>query len=145
MPRVAFVPNPKPDIGIFSFGEQDRVKPKSQYEFNVANLRDPQGQVQFKGLAGNDPAIVKWIAEDPRVAGIVSNCLLLAEDLLSKRVKGDQSTGTKVESISSYVSISFRDHHGKWIAPAIAEIVANKLAETWDVAVKHCTIDGFKK
>jgi hypothetical protein len=36
-----------------------------------------------------------------------------------------------------YFSIGFVDHHGIWIAPAVAEIVARDLESNYSVGVSH--------
>ena len=112
----------KPNIGIYSFGDKCQKPPAAQFEFNVSLFRDPVGQKQFGKAYGNSPDVRDWVAQDKRMPGVIEACQLLAEDLIRPHKKGDRE-----ETISSWLSIAFRDHHGKWIAPAIAESVANQL------------------
>ena len=124
----------KPQIGVYSFGARFKEIPKAQFEFDVSKLRDPQGQKQFAGAAGWDPAVRDWVKADPRIAGIINDCRLWAEDLLKERPQG----GTNPSAISCWTSFSFRDFHGKWAAPAVAELVADALSKDgWRVSVHH--------
>jgi hypothetical protein len=108
-------------------------QPAAQFEFDVSTFRDPVGQKQFNRAVGTCPDVRDWVAQDRRVPGVVNVCRLLAEDLCRPHPKG---TGTEV--ISGWLSISFKDHHGKWIAPAVAELVANQLdKDGFNVIVLH--------
>ena len=124
----------KPNIGVYS-GSIDN-HPQGQFEFNVTGFRDPSGQVQFKsaGLAnGIYPDVRDWVGRDRRVPIILRDCRLIAEDLLANKSDG--------KPVSSWLSFSFADHHGRWIAPAIAELVANHLSEAgFNVLVHHSGI-----
>lgn len=130
---TAFNGEIKPSIGIYSFGDNCVKPPAAQFEFNVSLFRDPIGQKQFNRAYGTQPDVRDWVAQDKRMPGVIQMCQLLAEDLIRPHKKGDHT-----ESISSWLSISFKDHHGKWIAPAVAEAVANQLdADGFNVIVLH--------
>ena len=141
-PRISTVTGPeKPQIGIFSFGPKSSTKPKAQFEIDCSKLRDPQGQKQFVGLYGWDPQVVEWVKADPRIPGIIDNYRLLAEDLLTWRLK--ESSNNQSGPISSWLSISFKDTSGKWAAAAVAELVADALiADGWGVMVGHAERKG---
>lgn len=128
-----------PTIGIVSFGAKTPGAPKCQFEVDVSKLRDPSGQKQFGGRNGSEPPVVKWVSEDPRIAGIVASCRLIAEDLCATR-KRTGSDGKTVESgpLTHWLSIGFKDYHGRWIAPAVAEYVAAALeGDGFPVSVNH--------
>ena len=123
-----------PQIGVYSFGTQSSDKPVAQYEFDVSKLRDPQGQQQFKNRFGWDLEVRDWMKEDSRLRALVQDCRLLAADLLGQRPKGSGAAA----SISTWTSFSFKDFHGRWISPAVAELVADALsADGWRVTVHH--------
>ena len=117
--------DPRPQIGVYSWGSKTREKaPSAQFEFDVSQFRDPAGQKQFSKACGSDPDVRAWVCEDRRLPAVIDTCLLLAEDLLKPKKKGSGE-----EAISQWLSLAFRDYHGKWIAPAVAEAVANKLSD----------------
>ena len=133
-------PSFRPNIGIYSGTETKH--PVGQFEFDVSKFRDPAGQVQFRlqelkeaGINGTTPEVRDWVAKDRRVPIIISECRLLAEDLISPKTDG--------KPISAWLSFSFVDTHGKWIAPAVAELVANHLSDAgFNILVHHA---GLKK
>ena len=123
----------KPNVGVYSFGRLPGAEtggPAAQFEFDVSAFRDPAGQKQFIGLYGIAPGVRDWVCEDRRMPAILDQCLMLAEDLIRPHKKGEST-----EQLSHWLSISFRDHHGRWIAPAIAEAVANKLSDAGFIVV----------
>ena len=128
---------PKPHIGVYSFGTAAaKGLPAAQFEFDVSKFRDPVGQKQFNKAYGTNPDVREWVCRDRRMPAVVDLCLMLAEDLLKPRKKGNSE-----ESISHWLSLGFRDFHGKWIAPAVAEEVADKLSsEGYVVYVVHHNI-----
>ena len=129
------VSDPKVQIGVYSFGSKGPATPKSQFEFDVSKFRDPAGQKQFKGGCGVDPDVRAWVGEDDRVPAIIANCLLLAEDLIRAK---PSTTGARTEAPADWLSFSFRDFHGRWASPAVAELVADALSRAgYVVAVKH--------
>lgn len=127
----------KPEIGVFSFGKNigDKSPLTAQFEFDVASLRDPAGQKQFVNLNGTFPDVISWVFEDRRVPIIIKDCLLLADDLAKPKLREGSSVA---KPIGTWLSFSFRDFHGKWIAPAVAEKVADALSDAgYLVAVHH--------
>lgn len=126
--------NPAPSIGVSSFGTKTRSGEDTQFMFDVSLLRDPGGQKQFKGLNGTYPQVVNWVKEDKRVATIISDCLIIADDLVKTKICADGGT-TKLSPVSRWLSFSFEDHHGKWIAPAVAEAVADALSDAYHVVI----------
>ncbi len=120
----------RPKIGVYSFGTITDGGPNAQFEFDVSTFRDPAGQKQFAGALGIDPDVRDWVCEDRRVPAIVNMCEIIAEDLIRPHAKGE---GT--ETLSQWLSFAFKDHHGKWIAPAIAEAVSNKLSEAGFIVI----------
>lgn len=125
----------KPDIGVYSSGSKSPVGVASgQFEFNVSYLRDPAGQKLFVGLNGTYPDVRDWVKEDRRVPVIVKDCLILADDIRKPKTRAGGQNGP----MSTWLSFSFQDFHGKWVAPAVAELVANALSEAgYNVAVHH--------
>lgn len=136
MPRVPFnSKGERPQIGIYSYGTVVPQDFAGQFEFDVTTLRDPTGQQQFKGLNGLYPAVRDWVGSDRRVSIIIKDILLLADDMAKPKTKEGRA---QPEPISPYVSFAFKDYHGKWIAPAVAELVADILdKEGFRVAVHH--------
>lgn len=121
----------KPNIGVYSYPKDGhKTVTTGQFEFDVSTFRDPSGQKTFAGLNGLDKYVIEWVGQDRRVAVLIRDCKLLAEDLVRPKLDG--------KSICEWFSIAFKDHHGKWIAPAIAEIVADALSnDGFNVAVYH--------
>ena len=140
MPRVAAGPSTVPmdaDIGIYSFGEKGNVTPKVQFEFDCTSLRDPTGQKQFANLTGTSVAVREWIKADDRVNAIVASCRLLANDLIKPKPRTSFGK-TEMIQVSKWLSFSFKDFHGKWAAPAMAELVADALdLDGYKVTVVH--------
>lgn len=136
MPRMSQVTD-QVQVGVYSFGDKCAKQPVSQFEFNVSKLRDPAGQKQFSSLSGVAPEVRDWVSADLRVAGIVADCRILANDLLTPKPVSD-GIKTEVRATSKWVSFSFRDIHGKWISPAVAELVADALSKDgFNVTVTH--------
>lgn len=133
MPRLSSHQDPqlKPNIGIYSFGPATNGQVNGQFEFDVTYFRDPQGQKQFQGKDGLDKDVIAWIRADRRIPILIKECSLLADDLLSPK-------GEDKKKISTWVSFCFRDPHGKWISPAVAEIIADTLSDAgFNVIVSH--------
>lgn len=121
-------------IGLYSFGRLQGNSPSSlRYSINCSNLRDPQGHKNLTKLYGDGraPEIMKWIKDgDDRVPAIIETVILAAE----LAIDGAGET---------YVTIGLWDHQGRWIAPAITELVADALdAKDFRVHVKHYGIGG---
>ena len=143
MPRVSYKTwsdrkDKGPAVGIYSFGANSSNGPAAQFEFDVTLFRDPTGQKQFNGLNGTDPTVRDWVSSDRRIPAVLDHCTLLAKDLLTPRIKNGHGDG---EPISKWISFSFKDYHGKWIAPAVAEKVAERLTGLgFTVLVVHHTL-----
>lgn len=138
MPRATSFNDPilKIEIGIFSSMLKGKAR-VGQYEFDVSTLRDPSGQVQFALVDGTFPQVRDWVKKDRRVPIIVKDCLLLSDDLMKPKKKN----GEVIKPLSVWLSFSFVDHHGKWAAPSVAEIVADALSEAgYVVAVHHACL-----
>ena len=147
MPRVKFsTSGVRPEIGIFSYGSSKEASEASgQFEFDVSSFRDPGGQKQFAGTNGLYPDVRDWVGTDRRVPIIIRDCLLLADDIIRPK---PQANSNVPKALSVWLSFSFKDFHGTWIAPAVAELVANSLSEAgFNVAVHHKCIpeDQFPK
>jgi hypothetical protein len=118
-------------VSIYSWGLDDykganRVEPIVKYRIDCSTWRNPEchKEVTTGRLNGLDPNILKWIAEDGRVGLVSRECYRLAKMLLD----GQKET---------YITIGFVDHHGRWIAPAVAELVASDLEDHYAVGVEH--------
>lgn len=151
MPIVPFQSNvhgaSRASIGVYSFGTKNAPEPQrqfAQFEFDVSKLRDPQGQKQFSGSNGLDKRVQEWLKADTRISGLVLECLLIADDLVKFKTKVD-GPKTELAQASSWLSLSFKEHHGKWTAPAIAEVVAIALSEAgYNVAIFHRELKDSK-
>lgn len=149
MPRITSCtgkPNQtRPEVGVYSAGKEiGESKIAGQFEYDVTSFRDPTGQKQFAGLNGTYPQVRDWVSEDRRMAVLISECMLLADDMLEEK----NIEGQKPKAASTWLSFSFRDYHGKWVAPAVAEAIANALSDAgYNVFVHHKDIphvDQFK-
>lgn len=126
-------------VGVFSFGREGIYqRPKAQFEFDVSNFRDPAGQKQFEGRTGFDPQVRDWVGDDRRIKAILETIQLIVEDLRAP-VETGTAENPKIEPRSKWISISFSDVQGRWISPAVAELVANYLSDKcgYDVLVRH--------
>ena len=132
----------KPSIGVYSYPTKGLSGVTAQFEFDVSGFRDPAGQKQFKGrtklseagslvpLNGVDSEVYEWVAKDPRIPAIIGDCRILAEDQIRPKADG--------KALSVWLSLSFKDYHGIWIAPAVAELVANALSDDgFNIVVHH--------
>ena len=143
VPGTSGVP-PNADIGIYSFGEKGNVFPRVQFEWDCRSLRDPTGQKQFAALTGAHDSVKSWVKEDERVATIISCCRLIANDLIKPKARTTTGT-TEIVQISKWLSFSFKDFHGKWSAPAMAELVADALdLDGYKVTVVHYGLPANK-
>lgn len=102
-------------ILIYSLNK-DSIKSGMELDVSVSNFRDPLGHKtltsQYKD--GRAMAVRDWIKVDPRVQGLSDSIKLYVYD---KIIHGKQDK----------LVIGFRDHHGKWVSPAVAEIVGDML------------------
>lgn len=118
---------PPLNITIHSYGSVTKNKPACRYLIDVIKLRDPVGQKDFivKDFLGTDRDVQDFVKEDERVPAIIDECV----NIVAAHVGGNKEP---------YVSIGFHDHHGRWIAPAVAELVADGLdAAGYPCAVTH--------
>jgi len=116
----------KCEILIYSL-RLDSTQYHPQFDFNVSKFRDPQGNANLMKLYndGQHIAVREWIKVDPRMQGILDASLMLAYDRITH---GEQK----------FLSLAFRDFHAKWIARAIAEVVADHLSNAgFSVGVQH--------
>lgn len=146
MPRVKFTDTASNDgskIGVYSFGDKVGGGPAAQFEFDVTKLRDPAGQKQFSGMNGTNPAVRAWVSADKRVEAILNQCLILADDLIKPKQR-ETSGVIRYDPVSTWLSFAFRDYHGKWASPAIAELVADALdKEGYQVYVIHHSLKAL--
>lgn len=112
-------------VGIYTYGTLHRLNagPRTQWEFDLSNFRDPRSSPLMKGkVNGLEEGVVEWITSDPRFPGIADICVLLVKDAFThERMK--------------WVSFSFRDPHGTLIAPAVGKAVADIITKKVGVGV----------
>jgi RNase adaptor protein for sRNA GlmZ degradation len=108
---------------IASFGK-DTDHPRTQYTFDVTHWRDPIGQKSMRHLNGKHSLVRGFVKEDPRFDSVRAMVLTTVQDLLNN-------------NRCTYLSIGFKDHAGTHIAPALAEEIADVLAEKYQVQVEH--------
>lgn len=115
-------------VNIYSYGRSSPGgAPQAKYTIDVRGLRDPVGNRALKGQCedGRGQAVQEWVADDERVPIIVGELVGLAV----AHIKNGHDT---------YVSIGISDHHGKWLAPAVAEILASAMETAgFSVSVRH--------
>lgn len=116
---------------IYTLGEKNppagnTLRPSTaRYYFQVANFRDPQSKRGLRLLDGRDEPVKKFVGADPRVKLIRDEVLSLAYT----HIRGEKE---------AFFSLALEDRHGKWIAPAIGEIVADALDDAgFKVVVVH--------
>ncbi len=142
MPRITSLEDSaiKPNVGIYSYASNGSRNIVGQFEFDVSSFRDPLGQKQFlTKSSGIDPEVRDWVGQDHRVPILIKECRMLAEDLIRHKKDGQAAPST-------WLSFSFKDFHGKWISPAVAELVADELSNAgFMVTVYHSAIkkDGI--
>jgi RNase adaptor protein for sRNA GlmZ degradation len=97
-------------------------------------MRDPMSNRGFKQkfADGRPGEVQKFVAEDPRYDAILDTVKFLAHTQL----RSAAATG-------KWLTISIRDHHGKWIAPAVGELLADALTrDGYKVHVYHQDLFG---
>lgn len=107
--------------------KKDSSKTGLELDINVSVFRDPLGHKTLTKAFhdGRAIAVMEWVNLDPRMAGLKETITLYVYD---KIVHGKQNK----------LIIGFRDFHGRWIAPAVAEIIADTLsAKAFQVGVLH--------
>ena len=120
-------------IGIYTAGRESSSQPTGTYTIDVSNLRDPLSSKSLRATYtdGRAGEVQKFVSDDPRIPAIRDMVILLA-DMYVKPPSG----GT-----SKWVSFVFKDVHGKWIAPAVGELIADSLSNLgYQVAVAHWEI-----
>jgi len=120
------------NITLHSFGDVTANKPAVQYLIDVRTLRDPVGQKKFvdADLDGTNKEVKNFVMEDERVVAITEECRNLVYSLVNS-------------ANVPYVSVGFLDYHGRWIAPAVCELVADALDEAgFPCSVSHHELEG---
>lgn len=118
------------DISIYTAKSSRMGNIVAQYRSDLTHFRDPIGQSYLRKecVDGRDPAVREWISLDPRVDALIHAALMISHDIF-KNQKG------------VWASFGFTDHHGRWIAPAVGEIVGNALSEVgYKVCVNHLSV-----
>src|SRR3990167_2210955 len=104
MPRVTLS---AAQVGLFSF-DANYTKLTPHYEFDLSQFRDPIHK--FRSKRGRDPEVKEWIKSDARFLTVLSMVKILVSDAIDKQQQ-------------NWISISFRDYHGRWKSEAVAELV----------------------
>lgn len=117
------------NVAIYSMGRisGDGGSIRPRFLFDVENFRDPQGVKSFKDARANgkSPDVRKFVMDDPRAPAVKALAALYVTDALK-------------DARSTFVSIGFKDQKGVWIAPAMAEEVADHLSALgFKVLVRH--------
>lgn len=104
-------------ITLITYRTQGKTPAASRYTWDLTNLRDPIGQLDLKHscVDGRDDRVMAWMIQDPKVRAVVDTAALMA------------ATHMKPPANDSAVSFAFHDPHGKWIGPAVAELLAKRL------------------
>lgn len=121
MPRTGIA---SAQVGIYTYGGESKKYGGSapHYEFDVSEFRDPMPKFKKEGLTGSAPAVQEWIKEDPRLQALIDQVMMIVRDQV-------------VERKLSWLTIGLKDHHEKWIARALAEIIAQKLEPDYRVSL----------
>lgn len=133
MPRVAPT---NAEVGLYTWGTKivRQYHPSVNYAINVAGLRDPSSNRGFnKKYADGRPAeVCEFVKEDSRYEAISDTIQMLTH--MHLRGEGRDNR---------WLSIGVVDFHGKWIAPAVAELVANELSQAgYRVSLFHYDLKG---
>jgi len=113
------------DIALYSRKIGNNKTSATQYQVVLTNFRDPMGRRDLRGLPGTNKRVKDFIKDDRRFKAIVDYFRMVAYDV----VKQQKHT---------YVSITFEDCHGRYISPAVTELVADALeADGYKVMVQH--------
>ena len=103
-----------------------------QYSIDLTHMRDPIGQVILIATCkdGTDKRVQEWIRIDPRIGGILHIAEMIVHDIFSNQK-------------ASWTSLGLSDFHGRWISPAIGEIIADELMKgCFKVCVQHLDLGG---
>lgn len=135
---MSLTPLQQAELGIYTYGRlvPREAPPMSQYVIDVAGLRDPLSNRGFKHKYsdGRPGEVQDFVREDSRMNAILDTVKLIAHMQL-RSMAGD----------GKWLSFGIRDHHGKWIAPAVGEILADELSRAgYKVALHHHDVGGQK-
>lgn len=112
---MSLVPFKDANVGVFSF-DSTTTKPLPHYEFDLSVFRDPMNRKEFKECKnGSDFKILTWIREDVRFKALLNECITLAHDARENQGK-------------RWITLCFRDHHGRWKSRAVATLIAMELS-----------------
>lgn len=117
----------KSEVSIYTWGKKEAKESyhNPRWIIDVSDWRNPECNAAMRKYPdGRNPEVIKWMEEDPRV-GVLSKQLRSISHMMLRSMK------------DTWITIGIIDHHGKWTAPAIAEIVANDLASHFTVGVEH--------
>lgn len=115
-------------ITVHSFSYKKGLPKGLDMVFDCRFLRNPYWDQSLRGKSGLDPEVQAYIAADERYAGFVSRL----RDLLIELLPAFQEEG------KSHLSIGFGCTGGQHRSVAVAETIANGLAETgWQVSKRH--------
>lgn len=128
----------KAEVGIYTFGKDSPNRPSTvQYIFEVAGLRDPQSNRGFSKTYkdGRPGEVQNYVEDDPRVKAIIQEIRAFAYMHLRSDAKDNK-----------WLSFGIKDNHGRWIAPAVGELVAERLSQLkYGVYLCHCDLDKETK
>lgn len=109
-------------LTVYTWGSRSKTpRPLADVRIDVSEYRNPQTASRLKGLRPDDERVIKFVAEDDRVALLCDGILLYLEDKWST-----VDNNGNLEPIS----VLIEDHHGTMLAPAIGEIIAD-MSEEW--------------
>jgi hypothetical protein len=103
-------------VSIYTYGKVSPVQPGAAYVIDVMGLRDPMSNRGFRQRYedGRPGEVQDYVKGDPRLQAIIDEVRLLA--YLHVDCEQDK-----------WISIGVRDFHGKWISPAVGELIAEAL------------------
>ena len=107
-----------PSVILFSFAAKQASAPDTRYRFDVSSCRDPIGQAHLKGTCadGRDEKVLAWLEKDPKVKAVIETVgFLVGLHMLPPQSEAN-------------ISIGFHDHHGIWIAPAVAILAGREIS-----------------
>lgn len=130
MPRVDHA---HAELGIYTFGEKSKnFVGTCQYYIKVSGLRDPgsSGGIRSQFADGRAGGVQQYLKDDPRVQAIIDQVRILAYMHLRSQSRDNK-----------WLSFALVDHHGKWIAPALGEMMADQLSQIgYSVSLNHADL-----
>jgi hypothetical protein len=135
MPRV-LAGTGSAQLALYSCGVETDPQPNANYIIDVSGLRDPLSNRGFRYTHNDGRAldVQKFVEEDPRIDAIRQQVAILAYLHFGGRRD------------APWMSLAFRDHHGKWISPAVTELMAESLSNMgYAVSVHHFALEGGEK